>query len=123
MKSCFVLAPALAFAILTFAETAPAAETAAEIVEVRKIWDEAPHNAFTDLVRWKDQYYVCYRVGTAHNSTDGEIHVMRSPDMRTWTPAAAGSKARCESARRSMATSMFPMPGISMDMSAESVRS
>ena len=24
-----------------------------EVVEVNKIWDKAPHNAFTDLVRWR----------------------------------------------------------------------
>ena len=49
--------------------------------------EDGQHNAFTDLVRWKDQYYLCYRAGTAHNSMDGEIRVMRSPDMRNWTPA------------------------------------
>ncbi|MEX2016775.1 MAG: hypothetical protein WD873_09025, partial [Candidatus Hydrogenedentales bacterium] len=47
--------------------------------------EDGRHNAFTDLVRWNDQYYVCYRAGAAHNSMDGEIWIMRSPDMRNWT--------------------------------------
>jgi hypothetical protein len=29
------------------------------LVEVRKIWDKAPHNAFTDLVRFKDEWLLC----------------------------------------------------------------
>ncbi|MDX9973751.1 MAG: sialidase family protein [FCB group bacterium] len=44
------------------------------------------HNAFTDLVRWQDQYYVCFRHGDNHMSMDGEIRVMRSADMKTWEP-------------------------------------
>ena len=31
-----------------------AAPPQAELIEVRKIWDRAPHNAFTDLVRFHD---------------------------------------------------------------------
>ena len=27
----------------------------AVLVETRRIWDQAPHNAFTDLVRFKDR--------------------------------------------------------------------
>ena len=27
-----------------------------KLIEVRKIWDKAPHNAFTDLVRFKDEW-------------------------------------------------------------------
>jgi hypothetical protein len=26
-----------------------------QLVESRRIWDEAPHNAFTDLIRFKDR--------------------------------------------------------------------
>ena len=27
-----------------------------DVLEVKKIWDQAPHNAFTDLVRWDDKF-------------------------------------------------------------------
>jgi len=45
------------------------------------------HHAFTDLVRWRDDYYLCFRKGRSHNSTDGEIHILKSKDLKTWRPA------------------------------------
>jgi len=33
----------------------------AELVEVRKIWDQAPHNAFTDLRRFQDRWFCVFR--------------------------------------------------------------
>lgn len=59
-----------------------------ELVEVRKIWDQAPHNAFTDLVRWNDAFYCAFREGRGHVSTDGRIRVLESKDADAWTPAA-----------------------------------
>lgn len=60
----------------------------AELVEVRKIWDQAPHNAFTDLTRWQDRFYCAFREGRGHVSTDGKIRVLRSQDADAWTSAA-----------------------------------
>ena len=34
-----------------------------KIVEIRKIWDAAPHNAFTDLERFKGEWYCAFREG------------------------------------------------------------
>ena len=59
-----------------------------EIVEVNKIWDKAPHNAFTDLVRWHDAFYCAFREGRGHVSTDGKIRILESKDADTWTSAA-----------------------------------
>ena len=59
-----------------------------EVVEVRKIWDEAPHNAFTDLVRWQDAFYCAFREGRGHVSTDGRIRILESKDADSWTSAA-----------------------------------
>ena len=42
-----------------------AAEGDAELVQVRKIWDRAPHNAFTDLVRFHDRWFCVFREGRA----------------------------------------------------------
>src|SRR5262245_38007274 len=61
---------------------------AAELVEVRKIWDAAPHNAFTDLVRFRGQWFCVFREGRAHVSPDGALRVIKSIDGKTWTSAA-----------------------------------
>lgn len=37
-----------------------------KIVEVRKIWDAAPHNAFTNLERFKGGWYCAFREGRGH---------------------------------------------------------
>jgi len=71
---------------------APAPQAAApgqlRLVGVEKIWDRAPHNAFTDLVRFKDRWFCTFREGKAHVSPDGALRVIASADGRTWTPAA-----------------------------------
>ncbi|MBI5095466.1 MAG: exo-alpha-sialidase [Candidatus Hydrogenedentes bacterium] len=46
---------------------------------------DGKHNAFTDLAFWKGAYYLCFRHATAHMSMDGEIRVMKSADLKTWT--------------------------------------
>jgi hypothetical protein len=58
------------------------------LVEARKIWDRAPHNAFTDLLRSRDRWYCVFREGQAHVSSDGTIRVISSPDGATWSPVA-----------------------------------
>jgi hypothetical protein len=58
-----------------------------ELVSVKRIWDQAPHNAFTDLTFWKDQFYCAFREGRSHVSTDGRIRVLSSKDADTWSSA------------------------------------
>jgi hypothetical protein len=60
----------------------------AELVEVRKIWDRGAHNAFTDLVRFKDAWFCVFREGKAHVSPDGAIRVLASTDGKVWDSAA-----------------------------------
>jgi hypothetical protein len=59
-----------------------------ELLDVKRIWDQAPHSAFTDLIRWQDRFYCAFREGRGHVSTDGRIRVLRSQDAETWTSAA-----------------------------------
>jgi len=59
-----------------------------EVVEVSRIWDKAPHNAFTDLVRWNDSFYCAFREGRGHVSTDGKIRILESKDANRWDSAA-----------------------------------
>ena len=60
----------------------------AELVEVRMLWDRAPHNAFTDLIRFKGQWFCVFREGQAHVSPDGALRVLTSPDGEAWVSAA-----------------------------------
>lgn len=59
-----------------------------ELVEVRKIWHEAPHNAFTDLIRFKEHWYCVFREGTTHWASDGRLRVIRSSDGASWESVA-----------------------------------
>lgn len=59
-----------------------------ELIEAKKIWDEAPHSAFTDLLHFDKQIYCAFREGRGHVSTDGRIRILRSPDGDTWSSAA-----------------------------------
>lgn len=58
------------------------------VLEVRKIWDQAPHNAFTDLVRFRDRWFCAFREGKGHVSPDGRMRILSSKDGRQWTPAS-----------------------------------
>ena len=55
------------------------------LVDVTKIWDQAPHNAFTDLARWNGQWYCVFREGLQHASPDGALRVLASADGKVWT--------------------------------------
>lgn len=59
-----------------------------ELVETQRIWDQAPHNAFTDLVRFKDRWYCVFREGKGHVSPDGALRVITSADGKKWESAA-----------------------------------
>jgi hypothetical protein len=85
MKGRFTVAVLAAFGV---AATLTAAPVNLELVEVNRIWDQAPHNAFTDLLRWKDQFYCAFREGRGHVSVDGRIRVLRSADAKEWDSAA-----------------------------------
>src|ERR1044072_1818689 len=67
---------------------AAAADNKVELLEVRKIWDRAPHNAFTDLVRFKGSWFCVFREGAAHVSPDGALRVITSKDGKDWVSAA-----------------------------------
>jgi hypothetical protein len=76
-----------ALVLITFAIVV-ALDVFADIVEVRKIWDSAPHNAFTDLARFNGQWFCVFREGKAHVSPDGAIRVLASVNGNTWNSAA-----------------------------------
>jgi hypothetical protein len=59
-----------------------------ELLSVKRIWDEAPHNAFTDLARWNDGWWCTFREGDGHVSGDGALRVIVSDDGDSWESAA-----------------------------------
>src|SRR5689334_11570692 len=63
-------------------------QTQPELVDARKIWDQAPHNAFTDLIRFNDRWLCVFREGKTHVSSDGTLRVLGSADGQTWTSEA-----------------------------------
>lgn len=58
------------------------------LLETRLIWNQAPHNAFTDLIRFHDRWFCVFREGSAHISPDGALRLLTSADGRSWTSAA-----------------------------------
>jgi hypothetical protein len=63
-------------------------DIAMKLLGVRKIWDEGPHNAFTDLVRLQDRWFCVFREGKGHVSPDGALRVITSEDGEAWESAA-----------------------------------
>lgn len=58
-------------------------------VTVTKIWDKAPHSAFTDLIRFKGQFYCSFREGSDHvPGTDGVVRILCSKNGKEWTDLA-----------------------------------
>ncbi len=68
-------------------------------IEVVKIYDVAPHSAFTDLIRFKDRFYCAFREGTGHvpgkttGDGDGTIRIIASADGKAWQSVAELKKA------------------------------
>ena len=59
-----------------------------DMIEVKRIWDKAPHNAFTDLTRFNDTFYCAFREGRGHVSTDGKIRILKSKNANNWDSAS-----------------------------------
>jgi hypothetical protein len=59
-----------------------------KLISVQKIWDAAPHNAFTDLIWHNGRFFCVFREGTTHVSPDGALRVITSVDGEKWESAA-----------------------------------
>jgi hypothetical protein len=60
---------------------------------VARIWDRAPHNAFTDLKRFNNRWFCTFREGAGHVSPDGALRIITSDDGATWESAALITRA------------------------------
>jgi hypothetical protein len=63
---------------------APASAQTPKLVSVAKIWDKGTHNAFTDLIRWRDKLYCVFREGERHRGGEGQLRVLESSDGKVW---------------------------------------
>ncbi|HEY2786761.1 MAG TPA: hypothetical protein VGJ05_17505, partial [Fimbriiglobus sp.] len=68
--------------------TLPAIAGEPELVSVKMIWDKGKHNAFTDLVRFKNGWFCCFRESDAHVGGDGKIRILNSIDGDAWNSTA-----------------------------------
>lgn len=59
-----------------------------QLIGVQRIWDQAPHNAFTDLLRHEGRWYCVFREGSRHVSPDGSLRVITSADGEKWESLA-----------------------------------
>ncbi len=60
----------------------------AELVSVEKIWDRAPHQAFTDLARFDNRWFATFREADGHVRGDGRLRIIVSTDGERWESAA-----------------------------------
>mgnify|MGYP000744379200 CR=1 FL=1 len=79
-----VCSPSVRAQATKHADTRPVAE----IVSLRKIWDRGPHNAFTDLIRFRDRWFCTFREAEGHVKGDGKLRVITSADGDEWESAA-----------------------------------
>ena len=70
------------------ATTASAGAPEAKLVEARRIWDKARHNAFTDLIRFRERWYCAFREGKSHVCETGKLRVIASADGQEWQSVA-----------------------------------
>ncbi len=59
---------------------------AIELLSVSRIWDQGPHNAFTDLIRYRDQWVCGFREASAHGggAIDSRMRILASRDGERW---------------------------------------
>src|SRR2546423_6361442 len=59
-----------------------------KLISVQKIWHNGQHNAFTDLIRFNDQWFCTFRESEAHVGGNGKIRVLVSKHGEEWRSAA-----------------------------------
>jgi hypothetical protein len=92
MKLCYLALPLLTgCSTMLHTEAPPIAGP--RLVSAVKIWDAAPHNAFTDLTRFGEKWFCTFREAQGHVTGNGSIRVITSTDGEQWESAALLSEA------------------------------
>lgn len=79
LKALLVLCCAVIAVPLSAAETE---------IPTTKIWDTAPHSAFTDLARFSGKWFCVFRESAGHVAAGGKIRIIVSEDGENWSSAA-----------------------------------
>jgi len=87
MITCRIF-PYLCLSVFICGSTPLFAADAPQLVSAKKIWDGAPHNAFTDLTRFGDKWFCTFREADGHVRGNGSIRVITSTDGERWESAA-----------------------------------
>jgi hypothetical protein len=79
--------------VLLLAAGVAAAGPRLEVISVQRIWAEAPHSAFGDIIRFQDRWFCVFREGKGHvakagGDDDGKLRVITSGDGESWESAA-----------------------------------
>src|SRR5437867_193599 len=53
-------------------------------ISVREIYGDGNHNAWPDICRWKDRYYVIFNSGGKHHGAGHGVTLLSSIDGETW---------------------------------------
>ncbi|QDV78943.1 hypothetical protein K2D_25520 [Planctomycetes bacterium K2D] len=89
LKTAFKWGAALMFVLTTQGSSVFAqAPLEARILETKKVWDRAKHNAFTDLLYWKGAWFCAFREAKSHVGSQGVLRVLQSDDADNWESAA-----------------------------------
>ncbi len=88
-KNFSILATVLLLLHLLSGCSSSKSSKSSDAIEVRKIWDQGAHHAFTDLIRFNGAFYCIFREGSAHvKGWDGKARVLRSTDGKAWNSVA-----------------------------------
>lgn len=56
-----------------------------KVLATKRIWNEADHNGFTDLIRYQDLYFCAFRESDSHaGGSPGNIRILFSKDGDAW---------------------------------------
>jgi hypothetical protein len=84
MISRLLSLPAATLLSLASASLLHAQAPTAELVSVEKIWDKAPHNGATDITRFQNLFYCCFREADSATKGEGVIHTLISATGKVW---------------------------------------
>lgn len=93
--------------------TAATVLSGARIESVSSVWNESPHNAFTDLVYFNDAFYLTFRAASRHvvpplGEAGGVAKLLRSTDGQVWTSIADFSLGATDNDLRDPKLSVTP---------------
>ena len=64
-----------------------------ELLSLTRVWDRAPHSAFTDLLRHRGRWWCTFREADDHGPSLGTLRVLSSTDGAGWTSVAEVAEA------------------------------